>query len=118
MLEHHAELVPPQLDQLVRGRGQQVLSVEQHLAGSRLDQSRQAAHQRRLARARQAHDHEALAGADLEPDVGHGSDQAGRGEISRLAAPDATRRKAVGTRAEELPDAARRQLDRALGHRG
>jgi hypothetical protein len=39
--------------------------------GGRLDQPVQQAHQRRLARARQAHDHEDLAGLDLEGGIEH-----------------------------------------------
>ena len=41
-------------------------AVEEDLAGGRLDQPRQAAHQRRLAGAGEAHDDEDLAGADVE----------------------------------------------------
>ena len=46
-----------------------VLAVEQDLAGGRLDEPGHAAHERRLAAARQAHDHEDLARPDVERDV-------------------------------------------------
>src|SRR5690606_31310881 len=50
--------------------GEDVLVVDQQLAGGRLEQPVDAAHERRLAGAGQAHDHEDLALADLERDVG------------------------------------------------
>ena len=80
MLEHHAELVAPQPDQLLRAGQQEILAVEQYLAGGRLDQAGKAAHQRRLAGAGQAHDDETLAGEDGEFDVGHGGDQSRAGD--------------------------------------
>ena len=38
VLEHHAHLAPPGLDQLGLGHGEQVASVEFYLAGGGLDQ--------------------------------------------------------------------------------
>ena len=63
---------------------QDVLAVEQDRTGRRLDEPRQAAHERRLAAARQAHDDEDLAGPDVERDV---ADRDGRaGLLAQLGA--------------------------------
>ena len=75
VLEHHAHLVAADLDQLVLAGAQQILAVENEFAHRRFDQPRQAAHQRRLARARKPHDDEDLALAHLERGVAHGADQ-------------------------------------------
>ena len=77
VLEHHGELAPAQLPQpLVVGRAH-VLALEEDLARGRLDQPRQAADQRGLARTGQAHDDEDLAGRDVEGDVADGGGASG-----------------------------------------
>ena len=69
MLEDHAEPAPAQLAQPLLVGLADVVAVEEDLAGGRLDQAGDAAHERRLAAARQAHDHEDLARPDVERDV-------------------------------------------------
>ncbi len=125
MLEHHAHLAPPQLDQALRARGQQVLAVEQHLAGAGLDQARQAAHERRFAGTGQAHDHEDFAGMDCEVRVDHRRDMACGAQLLAcgLAATGehaVVARKAAGVRTIGFPETAACKLDgalrRGLGH--
>ena len=58
-------------------RREDVLALEDELAGGRLDQPGQAAHQGRLAGAGQAHDDEDLAGGDVEAHVADGGRAAG-----------------------------------------
>ena len=75
-------------------------------ARGRLDQADQRADERRLARAREAHDDEHLARPDVERDVADGRDAAGllaelRARQLRVGRPD----DAVRLRAEDLPDA-------------
>ncbi len=77
VLEHHAHAVAAQLDQLAAGDLSKVAPLEEHLPRRRLDQPRQAAHQRRLARAGKPHDDENLALADREIGVDHRRGQAG-----------------------------------------
>jgi hypothetical protein len=59
------------VDQLAPGHGEEVAALEQDLAGGGLDQPREAADQGRLAGAREPHDDEDLARADLEVGGGH-----------------------------------------------
>ena len=92
ILEHHAHLVAADVDQLGVARLEQVAALELDAASGRLDQPRQAAHQRRFAGARQAHDDEDLALADRQVDVAHRADQPGRGESSAGAASPLRRR--------------------------
>jgi hypothetical protein len=92
VLEHHAHRVAPQLDHLGFGGAQQILAVEQDLARRRLDQARQAPHERRLARARQPHDDEDLALADLEIDVAHGRDEPRARSVARSGSGPSRRR--------------------------
>jgi hypothetical protein len=70
-LEHHADVLAAQRAQLGVGVFVDVGAVDHDAARGRLDQPVQEAHQRRLARARQAHDHEDLAGLDLEGGIEH-----------------------------------------------
>ena len=116
VLEHHAHLAAANVDELRLRRLEQVRAVEQHLAGGRLDEPRQAAHDRRFARARKPHDDEDLALADVEADV------ARRRDVAALAdALDMPRRivdravraveEARGLGAVQLPQVTARQLD-------
>ena len=108
VLEDHRDRVAAQLAQLRRVGGHHVAAEDRDLAGGRLDQPDQRPHERRLARARQAHDDEHLAGPDLEPDVAHGDGVAGL--VAQLGAREVRVRAAddpLGIRAEHLPDAAR-----------
>ena len=66
VLEDHAEPVPSQLAQPSLVHLDDVVAVEQDLARGRLDEPGQAADERGLAAARQAHDDEDLAGPDIE----------------------------------------------------
>ena len=63
VLEDHRELAAAQLPQPLLVRRADVLALEDHTARGRLDQPGQAAHQRRLAGAGQAHHDEHLAAA-------------------------------------------------------
>ena len=70
-LEHHPHLAAAQVDQGGLGQGADIGSFDGHTAARDLDQSRQAAHQRRLARAGQPHDHQHLAARDIQINVTH-----------------------------------------------
>ena len=65
VLKHHAHLVTPELDQLLRRRAEQVAAGKHDLTGGRLDEAGEAAHQRRLAGAGKPHDDENLAAGDM-----------------------------------------------------
>ena len=82
VLEDHREATPAQLAEPLLVRGTDVLAVEEDLAQGRLDQPGEAADERRLAAARQAHDDEDLARADVERDVADGD--RGRGPEPEL----------------------------------
>ena len=69
VLEDHRDVVAAQVAQLGGRRGGDVVVGQPDLPGRRLDQARQAPHERRLARAGEPHDHEDLAGGDVEGDV-------------------------------------------------
>ena len=69
VLEHHAHLVAPQADELPVTHREEVGALDLHLACAGLDEPRETAHERRLARAGQTHDDQQLAGADLQGDV-------------------------------------------------
>ena len=106
VLKHHAHLVAAQLRQLPVGRLEQVLALEHDRAGGGLDQAREAAEQRGLAGAREPHDHQDLAGVDLQRGITHGGDVAlfqNGGEAGRAPVPVHER---PGFGAEQLPDAA------------
>ena len=99
----------------LRVRLADVLAVEEDLAEGRLDQAGQAADERGLAGARQAHDHEDLAGLDLERDVAHGD--RGAGVAPEVRGVDVAGRgllQLVAGRAEDLPDALRGDRRRAV----
>ncbi len=128
MLEHHRGVVAAQVAQpRLVGLGD-VLALDEHLTGGRLDQPGQAAHQRRLAGAGQTHDDEDLAGRHLERHVLDADDTAGlllqlRARQLRVGCPE----DLVGTLAEDLPEVAHGEcgigagLRRPLGsvhHRG
>ena len=109
VLKHHAHLVAAKLRELPVGRLEQVLPLEHDCAGGGLDQAGKAAEQRGLAGAREPHDHEYLAGIDLQRGVAHGGDVAffqNGGEIGRAPVPVHER---PGLGAEQLPDAAARE---------
>jgi hypothetical protein len=78
VLEDHADVVAAQFAQLRRRARRDLVPVEDDASGGRLDQPGQAAHERRLAAARQPHDDEHLAGANGERDVTDRGDAAGR----------------------------------------
>ena len=71
VLEDHREAMPAQLAEPRLVGLADVLSVEEDLAGGRFDEARQAANQRRLATAGQAHDDEDLTRLDVKRDVVH-----------------------------------------------
>ena len=116
MLEHHAHLVAADLRQLALGGLEQIAAFEQDAPGGRLDQPRQAAHERRLARARQPHDDEDLALADRESRLAHRADQPGPGEVGGRRALLVGGEEALGCRPEQLPYRLAGELDLG-GHR-
>lgn len=71
VLEHHAHPAATELAQLLRADGRQVVVAEQDPAGRRPPQTVEHADERRLPRARQAHDDERLTARDLEARVHH-----------------------------------------------
>ncbi len=109
VLEHHADLRAAHLAEPLVVEHQDVLPVEEHAPGGRVVQAVQHPHERRLARAGQAHDHEDLTRGDVERDVADGDDasglqlELGPGEVGVGGADDA-----VGLRAVDLPDVAAR----------
>ena len=110
VLEHHAHAMAAQLDQLgVRNR-QQVLALELDLAEGRLDQPRHAAHQRGLAGAREPHDDEDLAFADLQVDRARGADKACLLQVCGACLAVAALDEIFGVRTEQLPDIAAGEL--------
>ena len=105
VLEDHRDRVAAQLAQLGAARRHHVASVDLDRARSRLDQPDQRPHERRLARAGEAHDDEDLAGPDLDRDVPDGD------HAARLGAQLAARQvdvlgaeQPLAVRAEDLPD--------------
>jgi hypothetical protein len=114
MLEHHAHAMPADLDQLLLGGGEQVLAFEHDPARGRLDQARHAAHQRRLAGARKAHDDEDLAFVNVEAGVAHGADQAGAGQLLVADLAAVLGEEGLGARSENLPDGLAGELDASL----
>src|SRR5918994_1003090 len=118
VLEDHRDGVAPQFAELAGVRARHAVAEDRDVAGGGLDQPDQRAHERRLARAGEAHDDEDLAGHDLERDVAHGDRAAGL--LAQLAArqlrvgrPD----DLAGLRAEDLPHALRAD-QRLAGRRG
>jgi hypothetical protein len=114
VLEHHAHLVPADLDHLFFGGGKQVPAVEDHLAGGRLDQARHATHERRFARAREAHDDEDLAFVDVEARVTHGANQAGLRKLLVTCLVVAFDQERFGVGAEDFPYVFAREFDASL----
>ena len=72
VLEHHAHLVPPQLQQRLVVGLRDVGAVDHHRASGGFDETGDAADERALARARQAHHHEHLARRHVEAHLAHG----------------------------------------------
>ncbi len=114
VLEDHRDAVAAQLAQRGRIGGHHVVAEDADLARRRLDQPDQRADERRLARAREAHDDEHLAGPDVERDV------ADRHRVAALLAQLAARQvglravdDALAVGAEDLPHAACLQQRRA-----
>ena len=62
MLEHHADLAAANLSEPIGREREQVLAVDPDLSRGRVVEPVDHPHQRRLARTRQAHDDEDLAG--------------------------------------------------------
>src|SRR6185369_10639992 len=115
VLEDHREAPPPELAELRLVGLPDVVAVEQDLAERRLDQAGEAADERRLTAARQAHDDEDLAGLDVERDVADRDRRAG--PLPELLARLVGRRRGglAFRRAEDLPEAADRDRGRAGG---
>ncbi|SBV35188.1 conserved hypothetical protein [uncultured Stenotrophomonas sp.] len=70
MLEHHADLAAAQVQQLSAVEAGHVFAVDEDAAAGRRVEQVEAAQQRGLAAATQAHDHQQLAFPDVEGDVG------------------------------------------------
>ena len=77
VLEHHAHLVPAQVDELARVHRHDVVAVDEEVSGGGFHEARYAAHQRRLATPGKSHHHEGLALLHLEGDILHRDDVAG-----------------------------------------
>ena len=106
VLEHHCDCVTTQLAELGAAGSHDVPAGDADLSGTRLDQPDQRPDERGLARAGEAHDHEDLAGMDLDRDVAHG-DHAAR-LLAQLTAWELALGRSdelVAMRAEHLPDA-------------
>ena len=100
-----------------RTHARDVLAVQRHRAGRRLDQAGEQAHQRRLARPGEAHHDEDLTGRDVEGDVLHSHDVAGLGlEISTGELGVRRADDLVGPGPEDLPEPV--DLQRGVGGRG
>ena len=80
VLEDHGELGAPQLTQLLVIGLEDVLTLDDHLACSGIDQTGEAAHERGLSRAGQAHDDKDLALGYVEGHIAHGRSAARVGE--------------------------------------
>ena len=111
-LEHHAHLAPAQLDEPAFVERADVLPLDGELSGRRLEQSRQAAHERRLARSRQPHHHEHLAARDVEGDLAHRRHVAGLEDALVGGRPDPP----LGERAAEPGFGSLAVLARAVAH--
>jgi hypothetical protein len=79
VLEDHRGAVAAQFAQARLVHGADVLTVDRERPGGRLDEAREAAYERGLARAGQAHHDEDLALADLEAHVADSGGAAGTG---------------------------------------
>ena len=116
MLEDHPHLVAAQLDELLLRHRQEIFAVEEYPAGGRLDQPGHAAHQGRLARARESHDHEDLALAHPQARVPDRGDESGSVQIVEGDGGGTFVEEAFGTVAEELPDAFAFEHQAGFGH--
>ena len=109
MLEDHADLLPAELPQAIIARLQDVLAVDQDLAGGRLMDPVDHADEGRLAGAGEPHDHEDLAQGDVERHVPNRGDASGL--LQELLAREQRIRgadDALGLRSVHLPDVAAR----------
>lgn len=68
-LEHHARLLAPEFSQRFRRQRRYIRSIDRDRADGGLDQAVHEPHERRLARARKAHDREHFAALNLERHV-------------------------------------------------
>jgi len=121
VLEDHRDLAAPGVEQrLVTHRGD-VLAVQLHSAGRRLDEPGEEAHECGLAGARETHHHEDLAGSDVEADVADADHVPGLllQLLARQLGVGALHDR-VGLGAEDLPEAVdvHRSLVRAQLGRG
>ena len=120
VLEDHRDGVAAQLAQLPASAASITsAAADGDLAGGRLDQPDQRPDERGLARPGQAHDHEHLAGLDLERDVADRDDAARL--LPQLRPRELGVRRAddlVGARSEDLPHALRAEQRLAVAFRG
>jgi hypothetical protein len=68
-LEHHRHLLAAHRAQLRRAHRRDVVSFQDDLPGGRLGEPVEQTHERRLSRAREAHDDEDLARVDRQADI-------------------------------------------------
>src|SRR3546814_19563002 len=94
----------------------QVAALEEDLAGGRLDQPRQAAHQGRLAGAAESHDDEDLAVADLQVGRAHRADQTGALDLRQARRARPPLQEALGALAAQLPDVAAGHFHLSMQH--
>ena len=118
ILEHHAHLVAADVDQLRIAGLEQVAAIEHDAAIARLDQPRQAAHQRRFAGARQAHDDEDLALVHRQVDVAHRPDQLQGSERVVVGPPALRRDEMIGALPIKLPELGAGELHPPVKRRG
>ena len=105
VLEDHRDGAAAQRTQLVGVGARDVAAGDRHLPGGRLDQAHEGAHERRLARARETHHDEHLAGPDLEADVANGRDASGlRAQLRAREIGVGRTDDLVGVGSEDLPD--------------
>ena len=113
VLEHHRHLVRGAARAAARRVAPvDVLAVDQDLAGGRLDQAAQAAHERRLARAREPHDDEDLAAATSKQTSRTAATQPVRAQLGAGQVGVGRADDALGVRPEHLPDALGARMDR------
>src|SRR5437899_1537452 len=107
MLENHRRGVAPELPQFDTAQGRYDFAVDLDVAGARLDQPDQRAHERRLAGTGQPHDDEHLSRPDLERDVAHRGDAVVLGAQLRAWQVGVRRSDyATGMPTKDLPDPA------------
>ena len=74
MLKDHADLISPQITQLICGEFKYILAIDKNFPRRRFDQAIDMADQRRLSRAREPHDDKCLTKLDLQVNIFNADD--------------------------------------------